>query len=89
MLLMKSGKRRHRRNKTDWPGKYQNALRKRKLPVLGNIGSGYCQTRRQEINNQERVYQKSKKLTSAVVNLIKGIKTFAVSYARFSGPFLK
>ena len=43
--------------------KDQNNQRKRKLQVLGNIGSGHHQTSRDERKNLKRVPQEHKKTT--------------------------
>ena len=57
----KWGKRNNREKRTAKLGKNQNSQRKRKLQILGNIGSRHYQTSRDERKSKNRVPQKNKK----------------------------
>ena len=53
MLIMKTGKRQKKTDELELPN--QNAGRKEKLELIGNIGSRHQQTSRDERRNNERV----------------------------------
>ena len=71
--------------------KNQNTQRKRNLQVLGNIGIGHHQTTGDEIKIKKVYIRRARKLLQTKLysrNLIKGINTWAVPFARYSGLFL-
>ena len=80
------------RSKTAKSRKNQKFQRKRRLQVLGNIGSGHHQTSEDEKKKQKQYLSRSRKLLETKLyrlNLIKGMNTWAVSFVRYSGLFLK
>ena len=79
------------KNRFTKQGRNQNTWRKGNLQILGNIGSGHYQTSADERKNEKRVYQENEKLLETKLNsgnLIKGMNTWAVPLARYSGLFL-
>ena len=94
MLIMRSGKYQMTEGIELPNSENQNARRKGKLQILGNIGSGYCQTKQDERKNWKIVsLENEKKLLRTKLysrNFIKGINTKAVpNPCKILGTILK
>ena len=70
----------------------QNARRKGKLQVIGNIGDGQHQTSGDGRKIRNEYLRRTRKLLETKLcsrNVMKGINSWKVSFVWYSGPFLK
>ena len=88
-MIISGNKTNDRMNSTTKSRKNQNALRKGKLPVLWNIGSGHYQTRGDERKKFKKSISYERENCKHCWNLIEGENTWAVPLVRYMGPFLK